>query len=268
MNNSFYVYIYLDQQKANKYKYGKYEFDYEPFYVGKGKDNRWKDHLKCTKNNIPPIIIKYCENMTELDALNLEKKLIKAIGRFDLKYGPLVNLTDGGDGASNVSELTKKKLSDIYKNNYIGVKHPRYGKKHSTKSKQIISKNTKKVMNQPEIIAKIKKGISEYYKNNNSPLLGKKLTKKTKEKMRLAKIGKRLSEQHKSKISESNKGRIVSIETRQKIREKHIGKKLSKETKEKISLTKKGKNHPMYGKHHSKETRKKMSEAKKNIIKI
>jgi hypothetical protein len=38
--NSFYVYIYLDPRKPGKFHYGEYCFDYEPFYVGKGKDNR------------------------------------------------------------------------------------------------------------------------------------------------------------------------------------------------------------------------------------
>jgi len=33
--NKYYVYVYLDSRKPGKYKYGEYEFDYEPFYVGK-----------------------------------------------------------------------------------------------------------------------------------------------------------------------------------------------------------------------------------------
>jgi len=41
----FYVYVYLDPRKPGKYKYGEYEFDYEPFYVGKGKGFRFKRHL-------------------------------------------------------------------------------------------------------------------------------------------------------------------------------------------------------------------------------
>ena len=39
-DNKFYVYVYLDPRKPGSFKFGEYEFDYEPFYVGKGKKNR------------------------------------------------------------------------------------------------------------------------------------------------------------------------------------------------------------------------------------
>lgn len=43
--NRFYVYALLDPRKPGKYKYGEYEFDYEPFYVGKGSGDRCEHHL-------------------------------------------------------------------------------------------------------------------------------------------------------------------------------------------------------------------------------
>jgi hypothetical protein len=44
--DNFYIYIYLDPRKPGKYVYGMYVFDYEPFYVGKGKDKQYISHLR------------------------------------------------------------------------------------------------------------------------------------------------------------------------------------------------------------------------------
>jgi len=42
----YYVYALVDPRKANIFKYGEFEFsDGEPFYVGKGKEDRKFDHF-------------------------------------------------------------------------------------------------------------------------------------------------------------------------------------------------------------------------------
>ena len=80
-----------------------------PFYVGKGKGSRWKRHDRKLNSNphyaniykkangyIPVVIVR--DNLTDEDACRLERQFISAIGRGNI--GPLVNLTDGGDGTS------------------------------------------------------------------------------------------------------------------------------------------------------------------------
>lgn len=153
--NIFYVYVYLDPRKPGKYKYGSYEFEYEPFYVGKGSglryiDNRRSGYFKNKINKIKeselkPIIIKVKDLLFEQEAFCLEIELIKLIGRINMNNGPLINFTDGGEGVSGCvyTEERKRKLSKRMsgKNNHMfgvhlcGKKNPRFGKHWSEKWK-------------------------------------------------------------------------------------------------------------------------------------
>ena len=112
----YYVYAILDTRKPGVYKYGRWKFDYEPFYIGKGKGNRAHTHSLHDRssnfhkrNKIAKIVRETGEypsvcfkrvGLTEREALELEVKLICSIGRNDLRLGPLTNLTDGGQGVS------------------------------------------------------------------------------------------------------------------------------------------------------------------------
>jgi hypothetical protein len=122
-DKTFYVYIYLDPRKPEKHKYEEYEFDYEPFYVGKGHNNRDKSYFKCLNDdtfkmrkirniikqtNQQPIVIRIKTNLNEQQAFDFEIKMIKLIGRKDLHKGPLVNLSDGGEGSSNPSQYARE----------------------------------------------------------------------------------------------------------------------------------------------------------------
>lgn len=133
---NYYVYVYLDTRYKGNYKYGNYEFEYRPFYIGKGKEKRYLMHLRESYNlkrhnyklNIirairnqtckNPIILKIKENLSSNESIELEKKLIKLIGRHDLKDGPLVNLTDGGDGQLNLSPKVKKSIGQKVSENH------------------------------------------------------------------------------------------------------------------------------------------------------
>ena len=228
--NRFYVYVYIDTRKSGNYNYDEFSFDYEPFYIGKGKDNRQTIHLKPSKlkKNSPknnkikkiikeikeqPKIIILRDNLSEHNAFDLEKKLITLIGRHDLKKGPLTNLTNGGEGSSGrkVSEETIKKLSEANK----GGKNPNYGKKLKPRSQETLKK------------------MSEAHK-------GKKASLETRQKQSLNTSGK----------NNPNYGNPTNY--------KH-----SIETLKKLSKINKGENNSMYGKKHSIETKKQMSESKK-----
>jgi len=173
--NKFYIYIYLDPRKSGRYCYNDVCFIFEPIYIGKGKDNRYKelDNSRCRlfKNKInkikqsglEPIVFKLYENLNEENSFKFEKQLINEIGRINLKTGSLVNITDGGDGISGYifsdeskkkmscdrkgrpkSEEHKKKLSENHAD-FRGEKHPKsmLGKHHSEESKNKISEKKK-----------------------------------------------------------------------------------------------------------------------------
>ena len=138
---NYYVYVYLNTLKAGEFNVGKFNFNYEPFYVGKGKDIRCSVHLnvidkrnklkqriidKIKANNKNPIVVKLYENMSEYSAFRLEKYYIHKIGRRDLKLGSLSNLTDGGEGGSGI-KYTRKKRINMLSNKQSIVKYNNNG---------------------------------------------------------------------------------------------------------------------------------------------
>jgi hypothetical protein len=106
--NKFYVYAHqrLDDDSI--------------FYIGKGTGKRaWSEkmrnkHWKSIVKKADYRVLILQDGMTETDAFTLEKFLIVFYGREDLGEGRLVNMTDGGDGASGFvhSEEFRKKLSE------------------------------------------------------------------------------------------------------------------------------------------------------------
>jgi len=118
---NYYVYVYLNQLKEGIWTFNDNVFEYQPFYVGKGKKKREKSHLypsnlkkKSHKNNIikqiikatgeEPIHIRIYENLTNEEAIKIEAEFIKFFGRIDDGTGILANLTDGGEGVNNFAD--------------------------------------------------------------------------------------------------------------------------------------------------------------------
>lgn len=97
-----------------------------PFYVGKGQEDRYKAHMrfegpnKHLHNKIKKILredhqeplIEIYNMVSEQDALDYEVFLIQFYGRKDLKLGPLLNLTDGGEGLTGWTDERRKAQSD------------------------------------------------------------------------------------------------------------------------------------------------------------
>ncbi len=176
----YYVYIYVDPTKPGKFVYDgiDYAFDYEPFYVGKGKNSRYKCHFKKSEReaNYNPLknetfskiesfgfnpldfVIMFRINMSESESFIWELLLISKIGRKDLGIGPLVNLTDGGEGPSGcVSKRRGKtyeeihgvelaqKMRDIRRERFIGDKNPMFGKSSGMKGKKMSEESRAKL---------------------------------------------------------------------------------------------------------------------------
>ena len=114
----YYVYVYLDPRKQGYYQYGSTSFEYEPFYVGKGKGARKSQHLfesslsrgsagpkvakirKLVSLGLEPIIVTPFENLSESVAYAKEDEMITLIGSpfiDNIEDGPLVNMLLGAN---------------------------------------------------------------------------------------------------------------------------------------------------------------------------
>lgn len=170
-----YVYIYLDPRKPGQYNYctvGR-ELLYEPFYVGQGIRDRYLSHLgeayrrineKWRSNTYKshlirkikrvtgrdPIVEKLAISLTIVQAKELERRIIKEIGRRMDKTGPLVNLTEGGSGGDHLNRISKEKRKEIHARSVAttkatgalkGKNHPLFGQCRTKDVKDKISKN-------------------------------------------------------------------------------------------------------------------------------
>lgn len=115
--NNYYIYMYYDPDTNI------------PFYIGKGRYNRYRDvgsrsYNKCLHRKIQKLrkIKKYkvadftkilFENLTNEEAFEHEICLIKQYGRKHLNEGPLLNFTEGGGGVmGHPKEKTSKIIKD------------------------------------------------------------------------------------------------------------------------------------------------------------
>lgn len=170
-DNIYYVYAYLRE-------------DGTPYYIGKGKGNRYKKRHSIA---IPPInrIQFIQENMLEEDALTLEKELILKYGRKNEGSGILRNSTVGGDGGDTSN-------SEGYKSWFNSQERRELDKKTSERMKK----------NNPMFSEEVKKKVF-------TPELSEKISKANK--------GVPKSDEHKEKLRESSlrQSEEISIKTKQ-----------------------------------------------------
>lgn len=189
-NAIFYVYAYYFKSTGHI------------FYIGKGKNNRYKE-LKASRNDyFKNIINKYADdievkflkqNLTEQDAWNLEKELI---AQYKQKGECETNLHIGGNGGytGNYDNPERsRKLSEAAKKR-TGALNPHYGKHLTDEQKKKISYYSKKRWEDPEYRAKMSKANHKEPWNKGktratdpriaeSPNKGKKLSTETYNKM-------------------------------------------------------------------------------------
>lgn len=176
-----------------------------PCYVGKGKRQRWNLHewygASHYNKRLGRIItkaggalpkIKVREDLTNKEACETEIALIAAIGRGN--SGPLVNLTDGGDGVP--------------------------GHKHSAETRALLSKASKGIKRSAATRAKMREVQALRKAEGAYPKWGNH-SEETKAKISAAHTGKtghKHTEAARAKMRAAQTGRKASEETRAKLR--------------------------------------------------
>lgn len=205
-----------------------------PFYIGKGHGDRWDHHERQARagakghkyaiirqtqvRGARVIKVKLHEWLTEAVAHEYEVALIKAIGRGS--DGPLVNLTDGGDGITGFRFPPGKKLSPEHITKRSAA---RRGKKLSAEARANIGAGQRGRQKSPEECANIaaalrgKKRSPESVAKQAATLRGRKHSAETCARVSAAHRNSDAVMEHIAKLAEANRGAKRSPEARANI---------------------------------------------------
>tara|TARA_R110000868_G_scaffold147197_5_gene368452 strand:+ start:79 stop:741 length:663 start_codon:yes stop_codon:yes gene_type:complete len=205
----------------------------EPFYVGKGKRNRAKSHLKETiettinirkynkiqsilKNGLEPKIVYHAIELTEVDAYNVEAELIKQYGRKEYDtHGILLNICEDNRPPGNDNFITdnpgKKMKGKTYEELYGQEKATELkASRKKTSSGREVNEITKSKMKE-SALKKMENGYKmpsrKGIKDSNETKLKKSLAHK-------GKVKGPLSDKIKQKISETKRKNSVFLLTK------------------------------------------------------
>jgi len=137
--NIYYVYQYLRSKDSDQGKAGT------PYYVGKGcRQRAWDKKRSVRLPSDKSLIVLVAEHLTESEAFDLEKSLIKKWGRLDIGTGILRNKTDGGEGSSGLvrTKESNEKTSKSLTGHTLSQKtRDKIGKSNKGKTRGIKRKN-------------------------------------------------------------------------------------------------------------------------------
>lgn len=251
------------------YVYALFRDDGRIFYIGKGNKGRWGCHVIRARAGEPGhrsnIIrdmqargvempkVKLHKGLTEAVAHKYEVALIKAIGRYP--FGPLVNLTNGGDGISGhihspetIALMSMRKQGhSVSPESRAKMSAARLGRKASLEERAKLSVAHRGIKRSAEAIAKTvaahrgTKRSAETCAKISASQLGRTASSETRAKMSASQIGRIHTPEAREKISAAHRGKTISLEQRAQISEANRRRKPSPETRAKIATGNRGK---------------------------